>query len=351
ITLRVTGESLVSFQYAEATIGIGYPQSEMKNSTILAVEDGIQNEFFIYSSNPSPGTGGWSVEGSHVKPMPDGSTRALPQQMFTNAGNATVSFTLRNTSAFFLWGDFNYDHTTKKAILTSQKDGSSDIMTINDFSPVIDFIQILYWKSNLNRNETYDVQIINLENQKFFGFSSLDIIDGQQIITEHCDIQSGDPVLNPTDPNPPSNFTGPTVNSTSTGKRLGAGPIAGIAIGSVLVVIFITVAFFIYTRRTPKKFTPVTPLMSYSAPNAVVRYETDSGPIHVLPPQYDDSWAIFSGEPSQTTSSQQSRRPVSRWLPNMVLQFEAIMRAKYQLIEILKKVRVRTDKLTKCKKY
>ncbi|THV01098.1 hypothetical protein K435DRAFT_596432, partial [Dendrothele bispora CBS 962.96] len=26
ITLRVTGESLVSFQYAEATIGIGYPQ-------------------------------------------------------------------------------------------------------------------------------------------------------------------------------------------------------------------------------------------------------------------------------------------------------------------------------------
>ncbi|THV01094.1 hypothetical protein K435DRAFT_655934 [Dendrothele bispora CBS 962.96] len=98
--------------------------------------------------------------------------------MLTDAANATVSFTLRNTSAFFLWGAVNRDHTTQEATLTSQKDGSSEVMTINDFSTILDFIQILYWKSNLNRNETYTVQITNLENFKSLSFSSIDIIDG-----------------------------------------------------------------------------------------------------------------------------------------------------------------------------
>ncbi|THU94104.1 hypothetical protein K435DRAFT_668987 [Dendrothele bispora CBS 962.96] len=98
--------------------------------------------------------------------------------MLINAGNATVSFTLRNTTAFFLWGAVNFDHTAKMAILTSQKDISAEAMTINDFSTVLDFIQILYWKSNLNRSDISTVQIISLENSKALSFSSLDIIDG-----------------------------------------------------------------------------------------------------------------------------------------------------------------------------
>ncbi|THV01104.1 hypothetical protein K435DRAFT_854077 [Dendrothele bispora CBS 962.96] len=179
ISLRVVGGNLVSFQYAEATIGVGYPQSSPQNTTILAVkEDGTRNDFFAYSSNPSPGTEGWNVEIQESKPMPNGTTIPFPRQMRTNTKNATVSFTLTNTTAFFLRGAVNYDHTTKNAILTSNKDGSSENTTINDFSTIFDFGQILYWKSDLNRNETYNVQITNVDDSKFFSFGSLDLIDG-----------------------------------------------------------------------------------------------------------------------------------------------------------------------------
>jgi len=110
--------------------------------------------------------------------MPDGSTRALDQQMRTNAGGATVSFTLTNTSAFFLWGAVNNDHTPKIATLSSQKDGQLKNVSIDDSSSSFDFTQILYWESDLDRNETYTVQVTNVDNSKYFSFSSLDIIDG-----------------------------------------------------------------------------------------------------------------------------------------------------------------------------
>jgi len=80
VKLEVTGGSVVAFQHADVTIGVGYSayvvflsfrlcalnaclyRSEIKNKTIKAVNNGSQNDFFTYSSNPSGGTEGWNVE-------------------------------------------------------------------------------------------------------------------------------------------------------------------------------------------------------------------------------------------------------------------------------------------------
>ncbi|KAK7471914.1 hypothetical protein VKT23_000016 [Stygiomarasmius scandens] len=314
VKLEVTGGSVVAFQHADVTIGVGYSGSEIKNETIKAVNNGSQNDFFTYSSNPSGGTEGWNVEVQEFKPMPDGSTRALDQQMRTNAGGATVSFTLTNTSAFFLWGAVNNDHTPKIATLSSQKDGQLKNVSIDDSSSIFDFTQVLYWESDLDRNETYTVQITNVDNSKYFSFSSLDIIDG------------GNPGANKTKSSP--TLTTDTGSTTSSGNsaensqsattlpqhstKLGTGAVAGIAVGGAAAALIILAALFAICRRRRNArnksptASPITPFISTntsgSGLTATIR-ETDSGPVF-LPPRYDDRWASSSGEFSSNSQTQ-----------------------------------------------
>ncbi|THU87284.1 hypothetical protein K435DRAFT_620430, partial [Dendrothele bispora CBS 962.96] len=69
-----------------------------------------------------------------------------------------VTFTLQEATAFFLWGAVNHDHEEKSIALTS-KNGASRLTTINDTSSVLDFKQVLYWESGLDREDTYTIQI------------------------------------------------------------------------------------------------------------------------------------------------------------------------------------------------
>jgi hypothetical protein len=99
--------------------------------------------------------------------------------MATHEKDQTVSFTLNRTTAFFLYGSVNIDHAPKRATLTPLTTGGSPKVTvIDDFSSALDWKQILYWESGLDWNEIYTVEITNLDDSKYFSFSSLDILHG-----------------------------------------------------------------------------------------------------------------------------------------------------------------------------
>lgn len=93
-----------------------------------------------------------------------------------------MTFTLNQTSAFFLRGTVNRDHGPKTVTFTPQSNPSQIKTTIiNDYSSVLSFASVLYWESGLDRNQTYTVQITQLggpSQPTGFSFSELDIIDG-----------------------------------------------------------------------------------------------------------------------------------------------------------------------------
>ena len=81
--------------------------------------------------------------------------------MGTNMVDATLTFTVHGASTFFLWGTVNYNHLSKKAIITGE-DGHSKETSLEDISEFVDFQQIIYWESGLDPRNNYTVQIVNV---------------------------------------------------------------------------------------------------------------------------------------------------------------------------------------------
>ena len=101
--------------------------------------------------------------------------------MATTIAGEPVTFTLNQTTAFFLLGTLNADHGQKLVTFTPNSNpGQTTATTILDYSSTLDFDQILYWQSGLDRDQNYTVQITQLAevNATSFSFSSLVIIDG-----------------------------------------------------------------------------------------------------------------------------------------------------------------------------
>lgn len=110
--------------------------------------------------------------------QPNGTLTPFPRQMTTNIAGESASFTLSQASAFFLYGAVNHDHGMKVATLTPLSDPSKAKTTLlNDLSSALDFKQILYWESDLDRDQNYTVRITQVGGTAF-SFSSLDITDG-----------------------------------------------------------------------------------------------------------------------------------------------------------------------------
>ena len=102
--------------------------------------------------------------------------------MVTYTAGESVTFTVNQTTAFFFRGALNYDHGTKLVTLKPQSNpDQTTTTTISDYSSTLDFDQILYWQSGLNRDEAYAIQITQLGTTgqtTAFSFSELNIIDG-----------------------------------------------------------------------------------------------------------------------------------------------------------------------------
>ncbi|EEB89527.1 hypothetical protein MPER_12366, partial [Moniliophthora perniciosa FA553] len=99
----------------------------------------------------------------------------------STASDPSLVFKVNNSSAFFIRGFVGTDGGPKLATLIPGFNGESSKTTLfNDFSPLWDFDQVLYWEGGLDRDQTYTVQIYttNASQPVAMLFHTLDIIDG-----------------------------------------------------------------------------------------------------------------------------------------------------------------------------
>ncbi|TCD60917.1 hypothetical protein EIP91_009290 [Steccherinum ochraceum] len=380
VKLTTHGSNAVAFQSAQLTIGMGYNGSRC-NRTILAVEpdNTTPNSFFRYQSIQGPNS--WRVEGLNVSELqPDGSTIILPRQMVTNTAGESVSFTLQNATAFFLYGADNLDHGSKTVSVTpSSNPSEARTALINDQSSALDFRQILYWESGLNRDDTYTIEITEVGGTAF-SFSSLDILDGGPVPPPGSSSSPGAQTSSGSSPTFPQDPQGAGSGQTSEQKKLSAGAIGGIAAaGAVVLLLLGAIAALLLLRRRRRRAEymptrhnpPILPddtsddnllrmqhvapsatevpmiassthnslRMQHAGPSAVevpmttssadasFTREVDAGPMNMasLPPQYETSWVdgrvvsvpIPSSAPPPDPSpfSDSSRVPDSSYAP------------------------------------
>ncbi|KAK7053008.1 hypothetical protein VNI00_004329 [Paramarasmius palmivorus] len=302
--LTALGGSTVSFWYADVTIGAGYPGSSPLTKRVPAIiEDSNApsasrpNSFFTFR----PDTSAWSINTSlRSNPEPNKSSTLLSpsHEMYTNKNGASVAFTISKTSAFLLWGTLNRDHGNKSVTLTSANGSLFKSIPINDYSSILDFDQIIYWESGLDREQTYLITITvepdSIISLNHLGFANLDLIDSGPTPTTAAE---------------PSGTAGTSLGEQQS-SGLSTGAVAGIAVGVVLAVIAACfIAFCLWRRRkrhVPLRYRPNvdppsapflgTPAVFTNVPPQV--READGGPVVTLPPQYDDGWTASSETPS-----------------------------------------------------
>ncbi|KAL0575308.1 hypothetical protein V5O48_006659 [Marasmius crinis-equi] len=296
VKLTVLGKGEVAFQYAQATIGVGYNGNNIQNRTVYATNEqptAQPNPFFNWGNSPGPGS--WQMEPIRKVLRPDGSSYEIPRQMVTSTTGDTLTFTVNRTSAFFLWGAVNWDHQPgKRATITSTGgQAQSRDTSLDDESNYLDFEQIIYWESGLDPDQNYTVQILNGgTGTPNFSFNRLELIDGGAT-PESAGISGGKV------------------------RSLSDGAIAGIVISCITSLLLIIGGFFLWRRRkrsremafssspqepetapTPFPYisgvgssslyttttSPVTPITPARA--------TDAGPAQpLLPPEYQPGWS------------------------------------------------------------
>ncbi|KAK7053007.1 hypothetical protein VNI00_004328 [Paramarasmius palmivorus] len=310
VILTAVGGIEISFWYADVTIGVGYPNASVKMKTIPTVNQGpdpslfTANSFFTYR----PGEDSeWLVGAPFrtvLKPGQQEPEDLTPiHEMVTNKTGDSVTFTINSTSAFFLWSTVASDHGAKTVTLTPTSGGPSKTTALDNRSSFLDFKQILYWESNLDRDQTYMVEVVLVKDDflgvNHLGVASLDLMDGGSTPSS-------------------STTTGPTESASEDENNgsndLSKGSIAGIAVGVILGAVLLGIAIWMWRRRRRSdsqdaNFAAVPFTEGPEATTSPFR-AVDGGPI--LPPEYDERWTGSSGTASTS--------PARRALPSPPLQ-------------------------------
>ncbi|KAK1229242.1 hypothetical protein PQX77_007706 [Marasmius sp. AFHP31] len=304
--LEVVGGKGLAFQYADLTIGLGYPGKNIANRTVQAVVDGNRpNPFFDFRNDSL----GWVISPNMpIITFPNGTTSPVTQQMVTYGSNDGLSFTVTSANAFILWGSPARDHPVKR-ITISPKPGSSDLTSTKetfmfDVARYLDYQQVLYWESGLDRETSYTVEILPFIDRQLFAFNELQLLDGGSPSSPSSSPPSATDGGHRTRHLSPANITviasrrNPSVLThlnkltyPPEGRRTNY-PFGGRRCGGTLVSQKLG-------RRAKEKRTPkVTPYMGVvkhdtappSQPSSTplpLSRETDVG---LLPPQYQLSW-------------------------------------------------------------
>ncbi|KAL0576542.1 hypothetical protein V5O48_005434 [Marasmius crinis-equi] len=237
-TVRLTarGGKKIAFQYAQVTIDLGSSGSHgVSNWTAYAVNGTADNDsltsntpFFNFSGRRN----GWKVQDltlGNTTPVedrpqifrPNGTITTLHHQMVTSDAEDCLSFEVSNASAFILWGTVDSNHGSKQVLFSGPGITTKETV-LEDNSSALDFWQILYWESGLDRDNTYTVDVLNKGDRSGFAFSEIKFINGG-----------------------------------SGSKALNSGLIAAIDIAGVGLVTLLAVAGLIYWRRRTKAKHPV----------------------------------------------------------------------------------------------
>ncbi|PPR00557.1 hypothetical protein CVT26_009889 [Gymnopilus dilepis] len=277
VVLNVTQSTMVSFSEVVLTVGLDTDGSSApKNRTIgpFTVDGGppTENPLFSYSGTwISDYSGEIGVTGTTLYP-----------RRHTSQQGATVTFTLNETSAFFVYGLVNLDlgpFTVGIQPPPAQPAGAPVTTTFNSSSRWISLDQVMYWQSGLDRSKQYTVTITNqgTGDAPWFDFSHIDVIDGE--------------------PNGSSN------GGLNHKQGLSKGAIGGIIAGAVALVL-VLLALFLTRKRIKRTIYP-----EEQAPSK--QY------VDYMPPtlSQDDSNQVYGSLPYETTpmlptrTSQSSPQP------------------------------------------
>ncbi|KAJ8085553.1 hypothetical protein PM082_004371 [Marasmius tenuissimus] len=181
--LQVVGGAMLAFQYADITIGLGYPGGKIQNQTIQAVleEGGTHkpNPFFDFKNDSS----GWAPESDLAAiTFPNGTSSLITRQMLTDGLNDSLRFNVTSASAFILWGSLYSDHYVKR-IAISPRPGPNNLTgtketLMYDTGRYGDFQQILHWESGLDRETSYLVEVSAFKGQQRIAFNELQLLNG-----------------------------------------------------------------------------------------------------------------------------------------------------------------------------
>lgn len=119
--------------------------------------------------------GGWS---------PDIVGFSYPR-VHTAQTNAYVTFDLRQTSAFFVYGLVNLDLSTFSVTMVTPSILDSYYTSFyNSSSRWISLDQVMFWKSGMDRDTNYTIMIKNLGGggTPWWDFSRIDLIDGGPLL-------------------------------------------------------------------------------------------------------------------------------------------------------------------------
>ncbi|KAK1230525.1 hypothetical protein PQX77_006397 [Marasmius sp. AFHP31] len=278
-TLTVVGGKKVAFQYAQVTVGYGYPGNNVQNRTIQAVSDDGKTPNNDYFNFVGGGSDGWSPESPQAGiTFPNGTETKISYQMKTSLTTSSLRFKVNNASGFVLWGSMFSDHNPKRATITPDPTSNAGTKStdIYDICSMLDFEQVLYWESNLDYSTTYTVDISNIDPDRnsYLAFNKLELLDG-----------------------------GPAPSKPSSGGFKSVY-IAAIVVPLIAVAALVAGLLFWRRRRKQREYSakydsvletptdaseysiePFPPPISAHRPR-----EVDAGPLSTLPPEYDNSW-------------------------------------------------------------
>ncbi|EEB91208.1 hypothetical protein MPER_10468, partial [Moniliophthora perniciosa FA553] len=178
-----SGGDVLAIHYAVLTIGIGYEGSsfQVQNRSVPVILDGQPNNASFEFRKP----GKWTPVSPDLQDiLPDGSRQLVPRTisgLILSTDVPSLVFRITNSSAFFVRGFVGAVQGSKSATLTPGLNGEPfKISVFDDFSSILDFDQILYWESGLDRDQTYTVEIraSGSSGAGYMDIHTLDTIDG-----------------------------------------------------------------------------------------------------------------------------------------------------------------------------
>ena len=196
LVLRITQpSSLVSFSQAILTVGVGrgdrsdYPNLIYETLSFISTNN-IQNRtlsaFITDSTGKLTVNPQFSYTGAWVS-NPSGAirrTNVTYPRRDTRTADASMTFTISQASAIFVYSDVNGDHGKFMVTFTPPPElGQRVITTYDGNAHWFSIDRVLFWAVGMDRDKSYTVEIANMATaaSPYFDFSHVDILDATPI--------------------------------------------------------------------------------------------------------------------------------------------------------------------------
>ncbi|KAF7332241.1 hypothetical protein MKEN_00105100 [Mycena kentingensis (nom. inval.)] len=227
ITLRATQSQSLTLSYATFTVRSNAAPSSMSNTTTVAVTAGVNNTFTTDSMfSTSSNTNNYHEDNGYTR-------------IDTNSAGASMSFSVSNTSALFVYGTTNWDHQTYSIELNPPAGASDGARIFNGTSKWFVLDNLVFFESGLDPTKTYNIKMTNLIDGSYSDIHSVVAMNLPVEENNGTGTSSGS-VPDPTATSLPS-------KASTTAKTV------GIAVGSVVVLAALLLFAFICYRRRAKK--------------------------------------------------------------------------------------------------